>query len=60
MIPLPSLCFKVTRLVRMYIFIFQIQVYQEVNSNARDAVINLVSSLLLVTGFLSDSKSCHP
>jgi cullin 1 len=42
MIPLPSFCFKVTRLVRMYIFIFQIQVYQEVNSNARDAVINLI------------------
>ena len=31
---------------------FQIQVYQEVKANARDAVINLVSSLRLDAGFL--------
>ena len=52
MIPFPAFCFKVTSHVGVFIYLFQIQVYEEVKANARDAVINLVSSLLLGTGFL--------
>ena len=48
MIPLTAICFKDTCHVRLYLF----QVYQEVKANARDVVINLVSSLLLDSGFL--------